>query len=69
MLEARVGVTERTNLLAMARGLKPSPRHRTDPTLLTLLHSERGDDLPCPWCYGPTLEEDRQCSGCGRNFG
>ena len=30
---------------------------------------ERGDDLPCPWCYGPTYEEDTRCSGCGRSFG
>jgi hypothetical protein len=30
---------------------------------------ERGDDLPCPWCYAPTDEHDARCTGCGRIFG
>ncbi len=26
-------------------------------------------DLPCPWCYAPTGEEDRACPSCGQRFG
>ena len=69
MLEAQVGTTERTSLFTMAKGLKASPRYRVDPSLIVTSRDERGDDLPCPWCYAPTLEEDRRCSGCGRTFG
>ena len=27
------------------------------------------DDLPCPWCFAPTSEQDRTCPSCGRQFG
>ena len=64
-----VEATARTNLFTMAKGLKPNPRHQADPSLLVASHDDRYDDLPCPWCYAPTLEEDRRCSGCGRTFG
>lgn len=26
-------------------------------------------DLPCPWCSGPTGEEDTRCRTCGQRFG
>lgn len=26
-------------------------------------------DLPCPWCFAPTSEQDRTCPSCGRRFG
>ena len=26
-------------------------------------------DLPCPWCSGPTLEDDPHCTTCGQRFG
>ena len=26
-------------------------------------------DLPCPWCHGPTAEEDITCPSCGKLFG
>lgn len=29
----------------------------------------RDDDLPCPWCHGPTSEFDPRCPSCGRRFG
>lgn len=28
-----------------------------------------GNDLPCPWCQGPTRETDSSCSSCGQPFG
>jgi hypothetical protein len=28
-----------------------------------------GGDLPCPWCLGPTREDDRFCPNCGQRFG
>lgn len=28
-----------------------------------------GADLPCPWCSGPTGEEDARCRTCGQRFG
>ncbi len=27
------------------------------------------DDLPCPWCFAPTRENDASCPSCGRRFG
>ena len=27
------------------------------------------DDLPCPWCFAPTNEQDQTCPACGRRFG
>ena len=26
-------------------------------------------DLPCPWCNGPTVEDDITCPSCGKRFG
>ncbi|MDX1690209.1 MAG: hypothetical protein R3290_04200 [Acidimicrobiia bacterium] len=26
-------------------------------------------DLPCPWCEGPTNEDDVACPSCGQTFG
>ena len=69
MLETLVEATARTNLFAMAKGLKANPRYWVDPSLPVTPHDDPGADLPCPWCYAPTLEEDRRCSGCGRTFG
>ncbi len=28
-----------------------------------------GADLPCPWCSGPTGEDDARCRTCGQRFG
>jgi hypothetical protein len=36
--------------------------------VMTLVHG-RDDDLPCPWCHGPTAESDPRCPSCGRRFG
>ena len=69
MLDALVEATSRTSLFAMARGAKANPRYRVDPSLVVTPQDDRADDLPCPWCYAPTQEEDRRCSGCGRTFG
>lgn len=68
MLEAFVVATATTGLFALAKGLKGNQKFRIDPTLV-VTRDERGDDLPCPWCYAPTQEGDRRCSGCGSVFG
>lgn len=68
MLEALVAVTATTSLFALARGIRGNHRYRVDPRLV-VPRDERGDDLPCPWCHGPTYEDDTRCRNCGRNFG
>lgn len=40
--------------------LDTSSDHRTDPD---------SADLPCPWCRGPTTEDDARCHTCGQRFG
>ena len=57
-------------VVVIERDDHPLPRvdRRVDPQLV-VPRDERGDDLPCPWCYAPTFEEDTRCSGCGRSFG
>jgi hypothetical protein len=69
MLEALVVATATTGLFALAKGLRGNERFRVNPSLVVRSRDERGDDLPCPWCYAPTAEEDRRCRGCGRSFG
>ncbi|MCI0424489.1 MAG: hypothetical protein L0Z49_00645 [Actinobacteria bacterium] len=65
MLEALVVATATTGLFALAMGIRGNERFRAEPAP----RGDRGDDLPCPWCYGPTDETDRRCRGCGRHFG
>lgn len=37
---------------------------------LDVMLAGRGDaDLPCPWCYAHTSEDDRTCPSCGQRFG
>jgi hypothetical protein len=69
MLEALVVATATTGLFALAKGVRGSERFKIDPSLIMPAKEERGDDLPCPWCYAPTDESDSRCSGCGRSFG
>jgi hypothetical protein len=69
VLEALVVATATTGLFVLAKGIRGNQRYRIDPSLLVAPRDERGDDLPCPWCYGPTMEVDTRCSGCGRSFG
>lgn len=69
MLEALVAATATTGLFALAKGIRGNQRFRVDPSLVVIPRDERGDDLPCPWCYAPTEEEDTRCNGCGREFG
>lgn len=69
MLEALVVATATTGLFALARGLRGNERFGADPSLVAMSRDERSDDLPCPWCYAPTGEQDSRCSGCGRKFG
>jgi len=69
MLEALVVVTATTGLFVLARGIRGYERFRVDPSLVVTPRDERGDDLPCPWCYAPTNERDSRCRGCGRSFG
>ncbi len=69
MLEAIAVATATTGLFALARGIRGNETIRVDPSLVVDLRDERGDDLPCPWCYSPTAETDIRCRGCGRAFG
>ena len=38
-------------------------------TQLVLLIPETDADLPCPWCYAPTGEDDVECASCRQTFG
>ena len=69
MLEILVVVAATTSLFALAKGLRGNQQYRIDPSLIVSHRDDRGDDLPCPWCYGPTQEQDTRCKGCGRAFG
>jgi hypothetical protein len=69
VFEALVAATAMTGLFALAKGLRGNHHYRIDPHLVVAQRDERGDDLPCPWCYGPTREQDTHCSGCGQSFG
>lgn len=69
MLEAIAVATATTGLFALAKGFRSNETFRVDPSLVVTLRDERGDDLPCPWCYSPTSEGDRGCRSCGRSFG
>ena len=69
MLEVLLALTATTGLFALAKGMKSNQRYQVNPALVTAGRDERGDDLPCPWCYGPTQEHDKRCPGCGRSFG
>lgn len=69
MLELMVVAAAASGLFAIAKGIRANQRFRIDPSMLVRLRDERGDDLPCPWCYAPTQEHDTRCSGCGSLFG
>jgi hypothetical protein len=69
MFEALVLATATTGLFALARGARVKAPLKIDPRLVVTLRDERGDDLPCPWCYAPTHENDANCGSCGRSFG
>jgi hypothetical protein len=69
MFEALVVATATTGLFVLAKGVRGNERFKVDPRLVVTVRDERADDLPCPWCYAPTDENDRRCSGCGRSFG
>lgn len=69
MLEALVLATATTGLFALALVMRGNERFESQPRLVVSARDERGDDLPCPWCYAPTEESDSRCTGCGREFG
>lgn len=69
VLEALMVATATTGLFALAKGFRGGQRYRVESGPATMSRDERGDDLPCPWCYAPTDERDARCSGCGRPFG
>jgi hypothetical protein len=69
MLEALVAATATTGLFALAIGVRGQQRYEINPSLAANMREPKGEDLPCPWCYAPTDEKDRRCSGCGRSFG
>ncbi len=69
MIEALVVATATTGLFVLARGIKGNERFKIEPRRVSWADDERGDDLPCPWCYAPTEETDSRCRGCGRRFG
>lgn len=69
MLEALLAATATTGLFALAKGVRGARHHPGGDAVVVIPRDDRGDDLPCPWCYGPTRETDTRCSGCGRSFG
>ncbi len=69
MFEALLVASAATGLFALAKGIKGNQTFRVDPSLVVLSRDERGDDLPCPWCYAPTDEQDARCAACGQEFG
>lgn len=69
MLETLMAATATSGLLALAIGIKGQQRYEINPSLVVTLHDQKEQDLPCPWCYGPTSENDTRCSGCGQHFG
>lgn len=69
MFEALVLATATMGLFALAKGARANTPIKVDPRLVVSLREDRGDDLPCPWCYTPTHETDKSCGGCGRSFG
>lgn len=69
MVEALVVATATTGLFVLAKGFRGNERFGFDAASSAHVADERGEDLPCPWCYAPTAEHDAKCSGCGRVFG
>lgn len=69
MLETLVVVASATGLYALARNARGHETFEVNPALVAMFADKRGEDLPCPWCYGPTDETDIRCRGCGRKFG
>jgi len=69
VFEALLVASAATGLFALAKGIKGNQTFRVDPSLVVLSRDERGDDLPCPWCYAPTDEQDARCAACGQEFG
>lgn len=69
MMELVVALAATTGLFALAKGFKGNQRYEVNPSLVVTFREDKGDDLPCPWCYGPTHEDDKRCPGCGRTFG
>jgi hypothetical protein len=69
MLEALMAAGAVTGLFALAKGSRGQQRYDINPALVVSLHDQGEQDLPCPWCYGPTKEADTRCRGCGRSFG
>lgn len=69
MLETLVVVASATGLYALARSSRGYQMFEVDPSVMAMLDKEGGEDLPCPWCHGPTDETDTRCRGCGRRFG
>jgi len=69
MFEALVVATATTGLFVLAKGVRGNERFKVYPRHRVSVRDERGGDLPCPWCYAPTDEQDSRCRGCGRSFG
>jgi hypothetical protein len=64
-----MAATATTGLFALAKGIRGQQRYEINPSLVVNLLDQKSEDLPCPWCYGPTREQDMRCSGCGSRFG
>lgn len=69
MLETLVVLASATGLFALARNSRGFETFDVNPSLVAMFAEQRGEDLPCPWCYAPTDETDTRCRGCGRKFG
>lgn len=69
MLETLVVAAATTGLFVLAKGFRGNERLGARRRSATVDLDGTGEDLPCPWCYSPTTENDRRCGGCGRAFG
>jgi hypothetical protein len=69
VLETLVVVASATGLYVLAKNSRGQQTFQVNPVLVATFADKGGEDLPCPWCYGPTDETDVRCRGCGRKFG
>jgi len=70
MLEiAIVSVFVGIALVAVGRSTHPGVTAHAMTAATVFAPDDVATDLPCPWCLGPTHEDDRSCPSCGQPFG
>jgi hypothetical protein len=65
VLEALLAATATSGLIVLARG----QRRVTGVGGSEWVGAQGEEDLPCPWCYSPTVSSDSRCPSCHRRFG